>query len=260
MFVAAPGWLVENHMVGHRKKPPIYTFSGAPSIEPGALQDALAAATSVEITRGGYLIHAVNRDHDVLADETEKQVDVMRREDGPVVTDPAAVAELVDALRVAKLTDFLCMCTGDLAAEFFDDDGRLIGVVRIDLPDSIEWPHWEGKAKLVDPGRLERWFARHWEASPVADAPAVAQHPMLPYLVDLETKFDAEARRPYDPADLIRYALTTTAYWAGLAIGWLETTEIPVGSLSNELEDLEGRAYWPQELRHRSRRVRMLVP
>lgn len=147
--------------MGHRRKPPLYIFSGAPAVEAEALQAALATATSVQITRGGYLIHAVNRDEDVLADETEKQVDVVRREEGPTVTDPGAVAELVDALRVSELTDFLCMCTGDLAAEFFDDDRKLVGVVRIDLPEWIEWPHWEGRARLLDPERLERWLARH---------------------------------------------------------------------------------------------------
>lgn len=243
--------------MGHKKRPPIYRFSGAPTTELGALRDALANAVSVEITRGGYLVYAVNPDDDVLADETEKEVRVSRHEPGPVVRDAAEVAELVDALRVRELTDFICMCTGDLAAEFFDAERRLIGVVRIDLPDAIEWPHWPGKAKLADPALLERWLAKHWDEQ--GDDGLEVEHPMLPYLVDLETKYDRSISRPYDPVDLVRYALTTTDYWARLAVAWLETTEIPADQLRDDLAAVEGRAYWPQELRHRAKRVRLMV-
>ena len=169
------------------------------------------------------------------------------------------MAQLVDALRVVELTDFICMCTGDLAAEFFDDERRLIGVVRIDLPDSIEWPHWPGKAKLANPAALERWLSTNWGDLPGDSSSAEVEHPMLPYLVDLETRYENSISRPYNPVELVRYALTTTDYWARLAVAWLETTEIPAGELRGDLAAVEARAYWPQELRQRARRVRLMV-
>ena len=63
-FVAARGRLTENRNVGYKKKPPIYTFSGAPTDEFDALQDSLATAAAVAITRGGYLVYAVDGDDD----------------------------------------------------------------------------------------------------------------------------------------------------------------------------------------------------
>lgn len=246
--------------MGHKKQPPIYRFSGAPTTDLGALQDALTTAAAVEITQGGYLVYAVGRNDDVLVDETEKEVRVSKREPGPVVNDPAVVAELVDALQVSGFSNFECMCSGDLAAEFFDADRRLIGVVRIDLPDSIEWPHWPDRARLADPAVLERWLAKNWGDPADVGWSADADHPMLPYLVDLEAKYDGSVSRPYDPVDLVRYALTTTDYWASLAVAWLETAEIPVGQLRDDLEAVETHAYWPQELRHRAKRVWMMGP
>lgn len=143
------------------RKQPGYRFSGAPTFDAAALPGALAGATAVQLSRGGFLIYAVDPEADVLADDTEKYVDVRREEDGPRITDPAAIAELVEALTVSEVTDFVCMCTGDLAAEFFDEEQHLVGVVRMDLPHRIEWPHWPGLATLREPRRLERWLAAH---------------------------------------------------------------------------------------------------
>jgi hypothetical protein len=83
----------------------------------------------------------------------------------------------------------------------------------------------------------------------------VPEHPMLPHLVDLESHFDVNAFRPYNPVELVRYALGASDYWAGLALGWLEDG-VPAGQLVDELSTFEAQAYRPQPLRHRARRLR----
>lgn len=101
----------------------------------------------------------------MLDETTAKYVAVLRDDDGPLIDDPGAVAELVEALTVARVTDDLCMCTGDAAAEFFDVDNALVAVVRIDFPGLIEWPHWPGQADVADPERLRRWFSTYYSIS-----------------------------------------------------------------------------------------------
>ncbi len=81
------------------------------------------------------------------------------------------------------------------------------------------------------------------------------EHPMLPYLVDLETPFDADARRGYEPADLIRYALGSSDYWAELALDLLDQGA-PRDGLREALSTLEEQSRRPQSLRHHARRVR----
>lgn len=78
---------------------------------------------------------------------------------------------------------------------------------------------------------------------------------MLPYLVDLEHRFDFNAFRPYDPVELIRYALGTSDYWADLALRWLEEG-VPAARLVDELLSFEAQAGRPQALRHRARHLR----
>lgn len=163
-----------------KRKEPIYRFSGAPSYDTAALRDALAGATTVQFSQGGYLIYAIDREADVLADETEKYVAVQRRDGGPRITEEKAIAELLDALDVSEVTDMLCMCTGDFAAEFYDDHRNLLGVVRIDIPDRIEWPHWPGIARLSDPRRLERWMTEHWASSTGQDGSPSPADPLPP--------------------------------------------------------------------------------
>lgn len=117
-----------------RKRGPELRFSGASKFDLGALDRGLATAVRADVGMGGSLIFAVDPDQDVLADETLKRVSVLRR--GPVVstTGLADLAALVSSLPVDEVTDLLCMCTGDLVIEFFDSEGTLIEVVRIDLP------------------------------------------------------------------------------------------------------------------------------
>jgi hypothetical protein len=145
-----------------RREEPVYRYSGAPSWNPSALRDALANTRSVRLSRGGFQIFATSPDADVLDDEIPKYVSVVRKENGPLVEDPLAIAELIEAVTVTEVTDLLCMCTGDAATEFFDGDRKLIAVVRFDLPNRIEWPHWPGLARIADPDRLSRWFATHY--------------------------------------------------------------------------------------------------
>jgi hypothetical protein len=73
----------------------------------------------------------------------------------------ADLAALVSALAVNEVTDLLCMCTGDLVIEFFDSEGTLIEVVRIDVPGAIECHRWPGRAKLAEPERLAAWLRAH---------------------------------------------------------------------------------------------------
>ena len=145
------------------RKQPVYRFSGAPTWDPSALRDALSEARSVRLSRGGFVILAVDPDADVLDDATAKYVSVIRDEDGPLIDEPRAVADLVEALAVTQVTDFVCMCTGDASAEFFDSDRMLLAVVRLDFPNRIEWPHWPGQAYIAAPARLRQWFATHYD-------------------------------------------------------------------------------------------------
>jgi hypothetical protein len=144
-----------------RKPRPELRFSGAPTLDVSALDRGLARAARAEVSVGGSLIYAVDPDQDVLADETLKRVAVLRR--GPVVstTGLADLAALVTSLSVKEVTDFLCMCTGDLVIEFFDSEGTLIEVVRIDLPGGIECHRWPGAATLAEPDRLAAWLRVH---------------------------------------------------------------------------------------------------
>lgn len=144
-----------------RKPRPEVRFSGAPTLDVSALDRGLARAARAEVSIGGSLIYAVDPDQDVLADDTLKRVAVFRR--GPAVntTGSADLAALVTSLTVREVTDILCMCTGDLVIEFFDSEGTLIEVVRIDLPSGVECHRWPGRAKLAEPERLAAWLHAH---------------------------------------------------------------------------------------------------
>ena len=78
---------------------------------------------------------------------------------------------------------------------------------------------------------------------------------MLRHLPDLESWFEPEAPRDYDPVELVRYALGGSDYWADLALGWMEQGVRGEG-LVQALLLLEGQEHRPQSLRHRARLVR----
>jgi hypothetical protein len=78
---------------------------------------------------------------------------------------------------------------------------------------------------------------------------------MLAYLVDLESRFDFNSFRPYDPVELVQYALGASDYWADLALGWLEEG-VPSRRLVDELAKFEAQADRPLALRHRAQHLR----
>src|SRR5690606_30920980 len=82
-----------------------------------------------------------------------------------------------------------------------------------------------------------------------------AEHPMLQHLVDLEADYDPARLRTYDARELIRYALSTSDYWARLALCWLDQGT-PAGGLEDALLELESEPQRPQALRHHARRLR----
>lgn len=84
---------------------------------------------------------------------------------------------------------------------------------------------------------------------------------MLPFLVDLESDYNPDATRQYDPADLVAFALSYPAsdYWPSLALGWLEQG-VPSIGLRGQLSAFEGDRQRSQALRHRARRVLRDLP
>jgi hypothetical protein len=84
----------------------------------------------------------------------------------------------------------------------------------------------------------------------------VPEHPMLPYLVDLECRYEPAAPRAYDPVELVKFALTwPTDYWPGLALNWLDDG-VPTTDLVEELAVFEQERRRPQAQRHQARRLR----
>ncbi|MCA0307155.1 MAG: hypothetical protein LCH87_07290 [Actinobacteria bacterium] len=81
-------------------------------------------------------------------------------------------------------------------------------------------------------------------------------HPMLPFLVDLESAYNPDAERQYDPKDLVAFALSWPGsdYWPGLALGWLEQG-VPYSALRDQVSAIEGDRHRSQALRHRARRL-----
>lgn len=125
----------DNAPMARRRKEPVYRFSGPDTLGPAAVREAVATAATVQFSQGGFLIRAVDPEADVLEESTEKYAALRRQGDGPRITDRAPIADLIDALAVTEVTDMLCMCSGDFAAGSFDENHRLLGVVRIDMPN-----------------------------------------------------------------------------------------------------------------------------
>jgi hypothetical protein len=143
-----------------RRKRPIKVFSGPTTGDLGALDACLSEAALVRVYRGGYLVYAVRAEDDVLAPETEKWVSILSDEPISTTSDPGEITDLRVALEVAELQNFVCMCPGDLAFEFLDEQKRPVEVVRFDYPDTIEWTSWEGKARLTNPATILAWLER----------------------------------------------------------------------------------------------------
>lgn len=109
---------------------------------------------------------------------------------------------------------------------------------------------WASRARRRDE---KREVADEMAADDEAPCP---EHPMLPYLVDLELAYDPNAHRDYDPVELVRLALAIpTDYWPGLALGWLDQG-VPATTLIEELGVFERERRRPQTQRQRARRLR----
>ena len=158
LYVCVLGLSYRPDVPGKRK---VLKFSGAPTWEADALQRSLVRATRAQVTFGGFLIYAVDPSQNVLDDATLKFVDVLGKDVVGFTDGAEDLAELVGSLAAHEVTDVLCMCTGDLAVEFFDGTCELVEVVRIDLPSGIEWPNWPGRASLVDSSKLLAWLEKH---------------------------------------------------------------------------------------------------
>jgi hypothetical protein len=79
-------------------------------------------------------------------------------------------------------------------------------------------------------------------------------HPMVARLVDLESPYDSQARRPYRPGELVRFALGASGYWADLALAWLEQG-LSTRGLEHDLAALAADRGRAQGLRHRAARM-----
>jgi hypothetical protein len=77
---------------------------------------------------------------------------------------------------------------------------------------------------------VEEWaIGWRWENHDVnsgLELPDLRQH-----LVDLETQFDPTVSRDYDSLALVRFALSASDYWAGLALKW-PAAGVPAGTLT----------------------------
>ncbi|MET8423917.1 hypothetical protein [Nocardia sp. NPDC004860] len=83
--------------------------------------------------------------------------------------DPIAVRALRDALRVADLSGFVCMCWGDVVLEFFDTDERPLTTVTLHHGYSIRWDGWPRDALLADGVRSLEWLAVRGIAVPLRE-------------------------------------------------------------------------------------------
>jgi hypothetical protein len=77
---------------------------------------------------------------------------------------------------------------------------------------------------------------------------------MATHLTDLERRFDPAGARPYEPQELIRFALRTGAYWASLALDWLDAGA-PATGLQFALDDAGHDPGLPQIVRDRALRL-----
>lgn len=74
---------------------------------------------------------------------------------------------------------------------------------------------------------------------------------MTTYLTDLERPFDPGVDRPYEPQELVRFALRSGSYWADLALVWLDAGA-PTAGLEFVLDDAGHDRSLPQAVRHRA--------
>jgi len=115
-----------------------------------ALNTVLDGACRVLVTDAG--VHAGRPiPADVLIDEA----------------DPHAIDTLRVALTVEEFPGAMCMCTGDVAFEFFDGHDRVLAVVGLHHGDALRWSGWDGDAVLADGLAVLRWLDERGAARPL---------------------------------------------------------------------------------------------
>ncbi|GLY19734.1 hypothetical protein LWF15_30730 [Kineosporia rhizophila] len=132
---------------------------GEPTADPLALDGVLAGARSVRVIPRGFLVY--DRDPERVPGPTGSKTVVFSDDVLVEVHDDEAAQGLRRALAVSSLSDFACMCAGDLALEFLDAGGEHLTVVRVDHPGSIGWARWQGEARVRDPAALQGWLSSH---------------------------------------------------------------------------------------------------
>ncbi|BEK98884.1 hypothetical protein [Nocardia seriolae] len=113
--------------------------------------------------------------------------------------DPVAVRALREALRIADLPGFVCMCWGDVALDFFGAAERPLTTVTLHHGCSIRWDGWPQDALLADGVRSLEWLAVRGVSSPLREFRAAEQR---------QAEADRTARRwvAEIPAALAPYA------------------------------------------------------
>ncbi|MFE3795159.1 hypothetical protein [Nocardia tengchongensis] len=89
--------------------------------------------------------------------------------------DPVAVRALREALRVAELPGFACMCWSDVTLDFFDADERPLTAVTLHHGSTIRWPGWPQDALLADGVRPLEWLAVRGVPVPLREFRAAEQ-------------------------------------------------------------------------------------
>ncbi|GAB4588872.1 hypothetical protein [Nocardia sp. IFM 10818] len=83
--------------------------------------------------------------------------------------DPVAVRALREALRIADLPGFICLCWGDVALDFYDAAGTRLATVTLHHGYSLRWNGWAQDAVLADGVRSLEWLAVRGVTGPLAE-------------------------------------------------------------------------------------------
>ncbi|MCD5310489.1 hypothetical protein [Kineosporia babensis] len=83
------------------------------------------------------------------------------------LSDPAERSSLRTALAIEGLSDFACMCMGDVRFELMDGAGRSLGSVSLHHGTTLRYEPFETDAVLVDGPALLSWLDRHGMPGPL---------------------------------------------------------------------------------------------
>jgi hypothetical protein len=127
---------------------------------------------------------------------------------------------------------------------------RLPGTAPDD--DDAKWSVWFHGDQLADWVGPAGTYEVEWLAEGVVpDEGAGDESTMVRFLVELEQPYDPDRNIGVEPAELVRFALGASDYWADLALGWL-ADGLAVSPLADELRDYAADTTHPQSQRHRA--------